>query len=83
MEKLEKSKIFLDYDGVVNNLIFHTIDGEPDFYYRSLNEYSGLDRHDHGLINFMYIKYETLNCILKGTIHRTVFRNFVYMKFEL
>lgn len=24
--------IFLDYDGVVNNLIFHTIDGEPDFY---------------------------------------------------
>jgi hypothetical protein len=45
--------------------------------------YSGLDRHDHGLINFMYIKYETLNCILKGTIHRTVFRNFVYMKFEL
>ena len=25
--------IFLDYDGVVNNLVFHTIDGEPDFYY--------------------------------------------------
>lgn len=24
--------IFLDYDGVVNNLIFHKIDGEPDFY---------------------------------------------------
>ena len=24
--------IFLDYDGVVNNLVFHTIDGEPDFY---------------------------------------------------
>ena len=45
MEKNQKTKlIFLDYDGVVNNLIFHTIDGEPDFYYRPLNEYSGLDR---------------------------------------
>ena len=45
MEKNQKIKlIFLDYDGVVNNLIFHTIDGEPDFYYRPLNEYSGLDR---------------------------------------
>ena len=24
--------IFLDYDGVVNNLVFHDINGEPDFY---------------------------------------------------
>ena len=24
--------IFLDYDGVVNNLVFHKIDGEPTFY---------------------------------------------------
>lgn len=35
--------IFLDYDGVVNNLIFHTVDGEPDFYSQPLEEYSGKD----------------------------------------
>lgn len=33
MEKKEKIKlIFLDYDGVVNNLVFHDINGEPTFY---------------------------------------------------
>jgi hypothetical protein len=35
--------IFLDYDGVVNNLVFHTIDGEPDFYSESLENYQGRD----------------------------------------
>lgn len=35
--------IFLDYDGVVNNLVFHSIDGEPDFYSEPLEEYSGRD----------------------------------------
>lgn len=35
--------IFLDYDGVVNNLIFHSIDGEPDFYCEPLDVYSGRD----------------------------------------
>lgn len=36
--------IFLDYDGVVNNLIFHKIDGEPDFYFKPLEETAELDR---------------------------------------
>ena len=27
-----KRLIFLDYDGVVNNLVFHDINGEPTFY---------------------------------------------------
>lgn len=46
MEKKEKkfNLIFLDYDGVVNNLIFHTIDGDPDYYYRPLEEDCGLDK---------------------------------------
>lgn len=45
MEKKEKfNLIFLDYDGVVNNLIFHKIDGEPDYYYRPLEETAELDR---------------------------------------
>ena len=35
--------IFLDYDGVVNNLIFHKIDGEPDFYCEALEDYCGRD----------------------------------------
>lgn len=45
MEKNEKfNLIFLDYDGVVNNLIFHKIDGEPDYYYRPLEETAELDK---------------------------------------
>ncbi len=36
--------IFLDYDGVVNNLVFHEIDGEPDFYCKSLEKNSSLDK---------------------------------------
>lgn len=35
--------IFLDYDGVVNNLVFHKIDGEPDFYCEALEDYCGRD----------------------------------------
>lgn len=40
---MNKKIIFLDYDGVVNNLIFHSVDGEPDFYSKPLEEYSGRD----------------------------------------
>lgn len=36
--------IFLDYDGVVNNLVFHEIDGEPDFYCKSPEKNSSLDK---------------------------------------
>lgn len=35
--------IFLDYDGVVNNLIFHKIDGEPNFYAEESIEYNSRD----------------------------------------
>ena len=40
MEKNEKkfNLIFLDYDGVVNNLVFHTIDGEPTYYTKAWEE---------------------------------------------
>lgn len=41
MEKIKNQKpklIFLDYDGVVNNLVFHDIDGEPTFYTKEGDE---------------------------------------------
>lgn len=34
--------IFLDYDGVVNNLVFHDVNGEPSFYAKD---------NDHNQVN--------------------------------
>ena len=53
--------IFLDYDGVVNNLVFHEIDGEPTFY--SKNWDKNPNKRDFSVNDFQAVAW--LNKIVR------------------
>lgn len=61
MEKKEKfNLIFLDYDGVVNNLVFHTIDGEPTYYCKDWNK--NPDKLDFSVNDFQAVAWLNKIC---------------------
>ena len=52
--------IFLDYDGVVNNLVFHKIDGEPTFYTKAWED--GLTDTDKAVNDFQAVAWLNKIC---------------------
>lgn len=57
-KKFYKKIIFLDYDGVVNNLVFHTIDGEPTYYCEEWND----EKRDFKVNDFQAIAWLNKIC---------------------